>query len=90
MSFLDVLVEKSNKNFITSVYRKPTLTGQYARWDSFGPKKRKTNLIGTRVHRALEICSPEKFSSKVDQIKNILRQNGYPEEVIISRIKKKI
>ena len=58
-------------------------------WDSFGPKK-KTNLIGTLVHRALEICSPEKLSCEVSKIKNILQQNGYPEKVIFSEIKKKI
>ena len=49
LSFLDVLLEKSNKKFITSVYRKPTFTGQYTRLDLFGPKKRKINLIGTLV-----------------------------------------
>ena len=27
--FLDILVEKSNSYFITSVYKKPTLTGMY-------------------------------------------------------------
>ena len=56
--FLDVIVEKSNTEFLTSVYRKPTFTGQYIRWDSFGPKSRKNNLIGTLVHRALIIWSP--------------------------------
>ena len=66
LSFLNVLVEKSNKKFITSVYRKFTFTGQYIRWDSFGPKKRKTNFIGTLVHRALKICSPKKFSSEIE------------------------
>ena len=45
--FLDVLVEKSNKKFIISVYRKPTFMGQYMHWDSFGPKKKKTNFIYT-------------------------------------------
>ena len=29
LPFLDVLVEKSNKDFLTSVFRKPTFTGQY-------------------------------------------------------------
>ena len=53
-------------------------------------KKRKTNIIGTFVYRALKICFPDKFSSKVKKIKNILRQNEYPEEVIISDIRKKI
>ena len=50
LPFLDVLVEKSNKKFLTSVYRKPSFSGQYNRWDSFGPKSRKNNLIGTLVH----------------------------------------
>ena len=31
LSFLDVLVEKSNEGFFTSVFRKPTFTGQYFR-----------------------------------------------------------
>ena len=67
LSFHDVLVEKSNKKFITSVYKKPTFTGQYTRWDSF-ESKRKTNLIGTLVHRALEIALLK--SSKVKSTKS--------------------
>ena len=50
LSFLDVLLEKSNERFLTFVFRKPTFTRQYFRWDSFGPTKRKTNLIETLVH----------------------------------------
>ena len=57
LPFLDVLVEKNDHEFITSIYRKPTFTGQYIRWNSFCPMKRKTNLISTLVHRALVICS---------------------------------
>ena len=70
--FLDVLVEKFSKKFITSVYRKPTFTRQYICWDSFRPKKKKTNFIATLVQKALEICSPEKFPSEVDKIKTIM------------------
>ena len=58
LAFLDVLVEKGSSKFITSVYLKPTFTGQYIRWNSFNPRKRKTNLILTLTHRALIICSP--------------------------------
>ena len=60
LPFLDVLVEKSNEGFLTSVFRKPTFAGQYFCWDSFGPTKRKTSLIETLVHRALMICSKSK------------------------------
>ena len=44
LSFLDVLVEKSLYKFILSVYGKPTFTGQYLRWNSFSPQKRKTTV----------------------------------------------
>ena len=36
LPFLDVLVTKSINKFITSVYRKPTFTGRYIHWNSFG------------------------------------------------------
>ena len=42
--FLDVLVCKETSAFLTTVYRKPTFTGLYIRWDSFCPKKQEINL----------------------------------------------
>ena len=45
LPFLDVLVEKNDHEFVTSIYRKPTFTGQYISWNSFCPMKLKTNLI---------------------------------------------
>ena len=82
--FLDVLVEKSPSTFITSIYRKPTFTGQYLRWNSFNPWKRETNLILTLSHRALAICSPKRLPSELHKIKSILLTNEYPEHVIKS------
>ena len=78
--FLDVLVEKSPSKFITSIYRKPTFTSQYLCWNSFSPRKRKTNLILTLTHWALAICSPERLPSELHNIKFILLSNGYPEQ----------
>ena len=89
LPFLDVLVEKSPSKFITSIYRKPTFTGQYLRWNSFSPRKRKTNLSLTLTHRALAICS-ERLPSELDKIKFILQTNGYPENVIKSFMAKKM
>jgi len=56
----------------------------------FGPPKRKTNLIGTLVHRALNICSKNKLQQELDYIRSILRDNGYPENIINTSISKKI
>ena len=90
LPFLDVLVKKSNTEFLTLVYRKPTVTGQYVRWDLIRPKSRKNNLIGTLVHRALIICSPSKLSHKLNSIRSILSSNGYPNRVIGFGIQKKL
>ena len=79
LPFLYVLVTKSDNKFITSVYRKPTFTGQYIHWNSFGPKQRKTNLIDTLTHRALKICSKSTLKHELENIRSILVKNGYPE-----------
>ena len=35
LPFLDVLVEKTEDGFLTTIYHKATFTGQCTRWDSF-------------------------------------------------------
>ena len=90
LPLLDVKIEKSSNKFLTSVYRKPTFTGLYTNWNSFELSKRKTNLVGTLVHRALKICSKSKLQEELNQIRSILQQNGYPEIVINSSIRNKI
>ena len=39
LPFSDVLVERRDSSFLTSVYRKPTFTGLYLSWHSFAPRK---------------------------------------------------
>ena len=90
LPFLDVLVQKSNERFITSIYRKPTFTGQYVRWDSFCAKKVKMNLISLLIHRAIMICSSSKLKEELDNIRVLLEANGYPTAVINAVIRKKM
>jgi predicted GIY-YIG superfamily endonuclease len=84
LPFLDVLVAKdlNNMKFITSVYRKPTFTGSYVRFESFCHLRRKTTLIRTLTHRAHQICSAERLQSELARIKSIFLDNGYPEYLI--------
>ena len=80
--FLDVYVERTDASFATSVYQKPTFTCQYLRWESFSPLKRKTSLISTLVHRALMVCTKRRLNEEIEQIKKILLDNGYTQNVI--------
>ena len=90
LPFLDVLVEKNDHEFVTSIYRKPTFTGQYIRWNSFCPMKRKTKLISTLVHRALVICSKSTLQKELSNIRSILINSGYPETIINTVMTKKM
>ena len=60
--FLNVHVEHKKVGYETKIYRKPTFTGLYIRWESLTPIKRKSSLVSTLiVHRVLKICSKSKF-----------------------------
>ena len=85
-----MLVERHDSEFLTSVYRKPTFTGQYLCWNSFSLQKQKINLVGALVHRAFMICSKSKLDPKLGKIHSILFKNGYPEHAINSAFKQKL
>ena len=90
LPFLDVHVERTKASYKTKVYRKPTFTGQYLRWESFTPITRKASFVSTLVHRALKICSKSKLKEEINRIKEILLDNGYPEDFVLKQISKKI
>ena len=91
LPFLDVRVHKCiDGSFTTSIYRKPTFAGQYQNWNSFCPKQRKINLIDVLIHRAIQICSKCHIDDELQNIKEILSENGYPTSLIEDRIRRMI
>ena len=53
MPFLDILITPTeNGRLNTSVYRKPTHTDMYLKWDSHHPISSKYSVVGTLHHRA--------------------------------------
>ena len=48
------------------------------------------HLISTLVHRALMICTKRTLNEKIELIKKIVLDNGYPKNVINAQIAKKI
>ena len=51
LPFLDALVMRDVDKFSTTVYRKPTATGLYTRWDSYSDTSKKFALIRGRMAR---------------------------------------
>ena len=44
-TFLDALVDKEGTRFFTSIYRIPTFTGQYIRWNSLAQRHERSALF---------------------------------------------
>ena len=82
LPFLDVMVLREFDRYATTIYRKPTFTGLYTRWDSYCARGRKIALVRSLVSRAQKICSPEYLDNEVNTLKSIFLGNGYPPPVI--------
>ena len=82
--FLDVLIARTEDGLIkTTLYRNPTFTGLYMRYDSFVPQNFKGSLVRGLINRAWRICSSDEFFQKeVGFIKDLLQCNCYPHNFI--------
>ena len=90
LPFLDVLItRKEDGSLVTSLYRKPTFSGLYLRWDSFMPKVYKRGLVNCLYDRAWRICSDYTlFHQEILFIQKTLKANGYPVTFLDSCLQK--
>ena len=83
MSFLDIEINRGDKIFTTSVYRKPTFSGVYTHFDSFLSSTYKFGSVYTLAYRSFRICSSlTKLHNELVCLKKIFLKNGYPEDSI--------
>ena len=83
LPFMDVRVHRNKDGtFTRSVYRKPTFTGLYTRWDSFCATYHKIGLLRSLTHRAMKICSPSTLKEEFGTLTKIFTDNGYPMDII--------
>ena len=82
LPFLDVLVMNEGDKLNTTIFRKPTFTGLYTRWDSYCSTGQKIALVRSLTVRAKRICSPGQYLvDEVKQLKLIFERNGYPHPI---------
>ena len=91
MPFLDVLITPTEDGRLnTTVYRKPTHTDMYLKWDSHHPISSKYSVIGTLHHRAKTICSiPNMLQKEEEHLSRVLTKYKYPTWAI-KRVKMKM
>ena len=83
ISFLDVLLDKSNDNLITSVYRKATFSGVLTNFQSFTPLGYKLGLVNCLIDRVYKINnSPIMLKKNLNNVFDFLKRNLYPQTVL--------
>ena len=81
-SFLDVLVRGTEQGFRSSVYRKPTFTGQYLNFNSHHPYTVKKGIVRCLQHRAKTISSDtDAYQEEMISLRQNLHRNNYPEPI---------
>ena len=78
--FLDIQLHRDETGNITSsVFRKETFTSLYNNFNSFSPRRFKSNLVSTLFYRAKRLCSLQHLPDEIQFLERILRNNGYPQ-----------
>ena len=79
ISFLDVLLIRSNSLISTKVYRKNTNTDIYINWKSIAPNNWKWGTLKTLVTRAFDICSTDDYlKEELEHIRTVFHhRNSY-------------
>ena len=88
LSFLDILISRSENGFKTSVYHKPTFNGVYSNFNSFIYDEYKFGLVFTMLFRTFSVVSDFfRFHTEVIHLKQILRKNAFPIKLVDNCIK---
>jgi hypothetical protein len=91
LNYLDVSISRKTSGFETSWYKKPSHTLTLDRWDSNSSKRYKANVVRTMVERIFKISSNELiFQKSIEELKEMLRNSGYPEYIIKLHVKRSI
>ena len=82
LPFLEVLVTCTEQGFRSSVYRKPTFTGQYLNFNSHHPYTVKKRIVRCLQHRAKTISSDtDAYQEEMISLRHNLHRNNYPERI---------
>ena len=79
LPFLDVLVTCTEQGFRSSVYRKPTFTGQYLNFNSHHPYMVKKGIVCCLQHQAKTISSDT--DEEMISLRHNLHRKNYPERI---------
>ena len=90
LSFLDTLVIRSNNKLTTNWYHKPSWSSRCINFFSVHLMQHKVGLIKGLIDRAILLSDPEYRPANLLLIKDTLKRNGYPIEMVSKIIRDRV
>jgi len=90
LNFLDLTLIKKEGRLIFNWYRKPTFSGRFLNFHSHHPFLHKKGTIISLIDRVILLSHPQFHKDNFDLIINVLIDNGYPLNLILSTIKRRL
>ena len=88
LPFLDLKIQKTNTNFVTSIYRKDTFTGLGTHFLSYESIRFKINSIKTLIYRAYKLSSSYvNFHLEIEFLSKFFQSNGFPVSTFHKQVK---
>ncbi|XP_074029250.1 uncharacterized protein [Leptinotarsa decemlineata] len=88
LSFLDVLIKKSNNSFTHTVNRKPTHTNRYLNANSHHHPTQTNSVLNSLIHRFINLIDRHNKPQELSQLKSALLQNGFTDHQIDTSIRR--
>ena len=82
LPFLDLLIVNERGQVRVNYYTKPTSSGRLVNFHSYHPYHQKIGVIKQFLHKIHNVCSDQYKEESVAKLKERLRLNSYPEQVI--------
>ena len=80
LPFLDIVVTRTEQGFRSSVYCKPTITGQYLNFNTHHPYTVKKGIVHCLQHQTKTIsCDTDAYQKEMISLRHNLHRNNYPE-----------
>ena len=88
LAFLDTLLKQNNGEISVLVSRKPTHTDQYLNYSSHHQTSCKESVVSSLFNRAYSnITNKDDLHEENARIKQVLKENGYQESIIIQSLR---
>ena len=89
LPYLDIEIVRLKDGILKfKIYRKPSHTGRLLNFNSSSHIAHKRSTIRSLVSRAFKICSEEYLENELTNIKEQLKNNGYPKKLVNREIHK--